>query len=234
VRYAFHGKVRGTGQVVDGYVEANNSAEAIDRLADQGIIGVHTVRPDPLPMRNTIQLAGANAQLPAPVDSDGAHSLPLAPDQVLTQLVDKLSSLVGQVEGILSRPMHFGGGAGAAPVRGSRAARPMHPSTEQNAVLKAIFQTNVDLRKSLMKLTDVSKTLQPAAAAAAAEAPKNGEEQKSPRAAAPHHEVDPAVLHDEEPPVRNVMIPHNGNGREVVSVHTGAPIDGPMHANPAA
>jgi hypothetical protein len=234
VRYAFHGKVRGTGQVVDGYVEANNSAEAIDRLADQGIIGVHTVRPDPLPMRNTIQLAGPNGQLPAPVQGyDGGHSLPLAPDQVLTHLVDKLTSLVGQVEGLLSRPMHFGGGGGGAPVRGTRTGRQMHPSSEQqNAVLKAIFQTNVDLRKSLLKLTDVSKTLQPAPTA---EAPKNGEEQEATHgAAAAHHEVDPSVLHDEEPPVRNVIIPHNGNGREVVSVHTGAPIDEPMHANPAA
>jgi hypothetical protein len=235
VRYAFHGKVRGTGHVVDGYVEANNSAEAIDRLADQGIIGVHTVRPDPLPVRNAIQLAGPNGQPGVGAENGNMPALPLlAPEQVLTQLVEKLSSLVGQVEGILSRPMNFSGG-GAAPVRGSRSARSMHPSTEQNAVLKAIFQTNVDLRKSLMKLADVSKSLQPQAAA---EAPKNGEEQELARpaaAAAPaHHEVDPAVLHDEEPPARNVIMSHSGNGREVVSVHNGAPIDEPMHANPAA
>jgi hypothetical protein len=58
VRYSFHGKVRATGQQVDGFVEAANATQAIDRLADQGIIGVYTVRPDPKPPKNAVILAG--------------------------------------------------------------------------------------------------------------------------------------------------------------------------------
>ncbi len=59
MRYSFHGKKRNTGETVDGFIEAANSTEAIDRLADQGIIGVYTVRPDPLPLRNALASGGA-------------------------------------------------------------------------------------------------------------------------------------------------------------------------------
>ena len=58
MRYSFHGKVRATGQQVDGYVEAETSTEAIDRLADQGIIGVYSVRAEPKTPRNSVLLAG--------------------------------------------------------------------------------------------------------------------------------------------------------------------------------
>ncbi len=58
MRYSFHGKVRLTGQLVDGYVEAETSTEAIDRLADQGIIGVYSVRAEPKQPRNPVLLAG--------------------------------------------------------------------------------------------------------------------------------------------------------------------------------
>jgi hypothetical protein len=58
VRYSFHGKVRATGQQVDGYVEAETSGEAIDRLADQGIIGVYSVRAEPKQPRQSVLLAG--------------------------------------------------------------------------------------------------------------------------------------------------------------------------------
>ena len=58
VRYSFHGKVRATGQQVDGYVEAETSTEAIDRLADQGIIGVYSVRAEPKQPRNAVLVAG--------------------------------------------------------------------------------------------------------------------------------------------------------------------------------
>lgn len=58
MRYSFHGKVRATGQLVDGYVEAETSTEAIDRLADQGIIGVYSVRAEPKQPRNAVLVAG--------------------------------------------------------------------------------------------------------------------------------------------------------------------------------
>ncbi len=58
MRYSFHGKVRATGQQVDGYVEAETSTEAIDRLADQGIIGVYSVRAEPKQPRNAVLVAG--------------------------------------------------------------------------------------------------------------------------------------------------------------------------------
>jgi len=58
VRYSFHGKVRANGQQVDGFVEAANATEAIDRLADRGIIGVYSVRPEPKPVKNAVRLSG--------------------------------------------------------------------------------------------------------------------------------------------------------------------------------
>jgi hypothetical protein len=58
VRYSFHGKVRTNGQQVDGFVEAANATEAIDRLADRGIIGVYSVRPEARPVKNAVTLSG--------------------------------------------------------------------------------------------------------------------------------------------------------------------------------
>ncbi len=58
MRYSFHGKVRANGQQVDGFVEAANATEAIDRLADRGIIGVYSVHPEPKPTKNAVRLAG--------------------------------------------------------------------------------------------------------------------------------------------------------------------------------
>ncbi len=58
MRYSFHGKVRATGQQVDGYVEAPSSSDAIDRLADQGIIGVYSVRPEPRAPQNAVLVTG--------------------------------------------------------------------------------------------------------------------------------------------------------------------------------
>jgi hypothetical protein len=80
---------------------------------------------------------------------------------VLVQLVDKLTSLVGQVEKILSRPMTVG-----APVRmGSASAQRHAGNPQQNAALKAIFETNLDLRKSLEKLAHAAASIRPANAA---------------------------------------------------------------------
>jgi len=154
VRYAFHGKVRATGQQIDGFVDADNSADAIDQLADQGIIGVQTVRPIHAPAKNALMLG----------NGDGAEQADQhAPEIVLTQLVDKLTSLVGQVEKILSRPMAVG-----APVRtGSAGAQRHAGNPQQNAALKAIFETNLDLRKSLEKLAHAAASIRPANGTAA-------------------------------------------------------------------
>lgn len=176
VRYSFHGKMRFTGQPVDGFVEAPSSTEAIDRLADQGIIGVYTVRPDPLPVQNAIMLSGP-AGLGAAITGAPVNPLSLAsPDLssgpgtvVLTQLVDKLTTLVGQVEKILARPIAVHTG----PVRGDGAAKTKRiagPSEAQNSALRAIFETNLDLRQSLAKLGSPA-----AAPVAVANAVKAGE-----------------------------------------------------------
>lgn len=145
MRYSFHGKVRATGQPIDGFVEAANSEQAIDRLADQGIIGVYTVRPEPLPPTNAVMLAG----------DPQAASHGTSAEGVLTQLVDKLTTLVGQVERLLSRPVqHAGPARGEA--GGSSRMRSSHPSEMQNSALQAIFQTNMELRRSLERLAGVS------------------------------------------------------------------------------
>jgi len=143
VRYAYHGKVRATGELVDGFIEADNSSDAIDQLADEGIIGVQTVRPAPLPHQKL--LAGADGHPPSA-------------ELVLTNLVDKLTGLVGQVERLLSRPMHVAGGA---PVRGNASAQRHAGNPQQNAALKAIFETNVELRRSLEKLAHVTASMKP-------------------------------------------------------------------------
>ena len=170
MRYAFHGKMRMTGQEVDGYVDAISSSDAIDRLADQGIIGVYTVRPEPLPPKNAITLTGnapAIVDLPQMVTTltqevARRSVAPLAESGALISLVEKLTTLVGQVEKILARPMPVYSG----PVRESNgAARAKRPSNElQNNALKAIFETNLDLRKSLVKLGSTAAIAAPVAA----------------------------------------------------------------------
>jgi hypothetical protein len=182
VRYSFHGKVRATGQQVDGYVEAASSVEAIDRLADQGIIGVHTVRPEAKKPRNTVIFSGeemfedeeppkalpapapvaaAPAQqpiyIPVPVHAPAAPAVSGATEQVLGALVEKLSTLLGQVEKLLSRPQQIVYQSG--PIRGGEGGkkRPPRAVTEaQDKTLQAIFQTNMDLRKSLEKLSTIT------------------------------------------------------------------------------
>jgi hypothetical protein len=147
VRYAYHGKIRATGEAVDGFIEADNSSDAIDQLADEGIIGVQTVRPAPLPHQK--MLVGPDGHAPSA-------------EVVLTNLVDKLTGLVGQVERLLSRPVHVTGGA---PVRGNASAQRHAGNPQQNAALKAIFETNVELRRSLEKLAHVTASMKPANAA---------------------------------------------------------------------
>ena len=203
MRYSFHGKVRSTGQQVDGFVEAETSTEAIDRLADQGIIGVYSVRAEPKQPRNAVLVAGTPefdrallesaepgrqkrrslppppprfpqppAELPiiappaAPVPA--AVAVPGVSDAVMLQLVDKLSTLVGQMQKFLDRPaqvIYQSGGRGEGGGKGGkRAATSRNISDAQNSTLRDIFQNNLDLRRSLQKLAD---TVTPGAAAAA-------------------------------------------------------------------
>ncbi len=91
MRYSFHGKVRANGQQVDGFVEAANATEAIDRLADRGIIGVYSVRPEPKPVKNAVRLSGEaeppdepdsryidRRQLPGPTNGSRTQRAPVA------------------------------------------------------------------------------------------------------------------------------------------------------------
>jgi hypothetical protein len=199
VRYSFHGKVRATGQQVDGFVEAANATQAIDRLADQGIIGVYTVRPEAKIPKNAVILSGEAAieteeeeppkrrdrpqkserrpvaDVPAPVPAALPAPVPVAPppapvstgtEVVLTQLVDKLSTLLVQVEKLLSRPQQVvyqsGPARGGGGVSGKKSRV---PSDVQNNTLRDIFQTNLDLRQSLEKLAStVNAAASPVAA----------------------------------------------------------------------
>jgi hypothetical protein len=184
VRYSFHGKVRATGQQVDGYVEAASSTEAIDRLADQGIIGVHTVRPEAKKPRNTVILSGEEMfedeempkALPAPAAPIAAAPVSQQPiyipvpmpaaapavsgatEQVLGTLVEKLSTLLGQVEKLLSRPQQivYQSGPARGGGDGGKKRAPRGGNDAQDKTLAAIFQTNMDLRKSLEKLSTIT------------------------------------------------------------------------------
>ncbi len=219
MRYSFHGKVRATGQLVDGYVEAETSTEAIDRLADQGIIGVYSVRAEPKQPRNAVLVAGTpefdralyesdqptkkRRSLPAPAAVPNQYlpeRVPLPPpvqpppapepvaaapaagggvtDSTMLQLVDKLSTLIGQMQKFLDRPAQVvyasggparsGGGGG-----GKRAGRAVNEA--QNSTLKDIFQNNLDLRRSLAKLAEtVAPEAAPANGTAVAEASPGG------------------------------------------------------------
>jgi hypothetical protein len=184
VRYSFHGKVRATGQQVDGFVEAATASQAIDRLADRGIIGVYSVRPEAKAPKNAIILSGeaepeeeqpaerprsersrrapipavaAPIPQPAPVQHQLPAPQPAAPspatDAVLTQLVDKVSLLLVQVEKLLSRPQQVVYQSGPARSQGSTKKSRM-PNEMQSNTLRDIFQTNLDLRQSLEKLAN--------------------------------------------------------------------------------
>jgi hypothetical protein len=227
---------------VDGYVEANSSAEAIDRLADQGIIGVHTVRPEAKKPRNTVILGTADVYedeppkaLPAappapqppvqqfapqpapqpiyiPVPTPGPAVGGEKTEQILGQLVDKLTTLMGQVEQLLSRPSQIiyqsgparnGGGGGG----GGSSRKPRQGNEAQDKTLMAIFQTNMDLRRSLNKLSTVvaNGVTTPAAngiaagsagngsPASASNAPVGNSGNGSPAATAPTPSVSPRM-----------------------------------------
>jgi hypothetical protein len=160
MRYAFHGKMRATGQVIDGYVEAANSEEAFNRLADQGIIGVHTVRGMPQPQPDAKDLPVAVATSPAPSTSA---------EVILTQLVDRMNVLIGHVETLLTRPA-AAVGVGKAQAGGKKRRAIQQDTSAQNETLRAIFQTNLELRQSIQKfnqMTSGSKGVQSADAGAA-------------------------------------------------------------------
>jgi hypothetical protein len=157
VRYSFHGKVRATGQTVDGFVEAPNSTAAIDRLADRGIIGVYSVRPAPKPPEEAEKPA---AQLPAPPPQPSPAPVPAKSDSevVFTTLVDKLGTLLSQVERLLEKPpqqviyqTHNSTTMTPAREASQRVRRPS-PNMASNSTLRDIFLTNLDLRQSLEKL----------------------------------------------------------------------------------
>src|ERR1700722_18206784 len=130
--------MRFTGQMVDGFIEATTSMEAIDLLADQGIIGVYTVRPAPAQPKPRFAFDGF---VPSSSDWD------ISPEHQAEPLIDKLSSLIGQVEQILNSRPQFAG-----PVRSARPlalkGRTTPVAEEQSAALRAIFETNLELRHS--------------------------------------------------------------------------------------
>ena len=240
MRYSFHGKVRATGQQVDGYVEAETSTEAIDRLADQGIIGVYSVRAEPKQPRNPVLLAGtpefersqfedpsaaskrARKALPAPpmavpylpqvplpapmAPQPAAEVVPVAApvpgvsDGVMLQLVDKLGTLIGQMQKFLDRPaqvVYATGPAREGKGGGKRAGSSRNISEAQNSTLKDIFQNNLDLRRSLQKLAD---TVTPGT---------NGSPVVAEPAAAPVPVAEAAAAPDDEITAELVTPPHD-------------------------
>jgi hypothetical protein len=158
---------------VDGYVEAPSARIAIDRLADRGIIGVYSVHPEPKPTKNAVRLDGE----PAPEEEKPAARLeappppPPAPvktepgaEVVFASLVDKLGTLLVQVEKLLSRPapapqvIYQSGPARERFVdHGTHRPRKSH-TPEGSSTLRDIFQTNLDLRQSLEKLASNTGT----------------------------------------------------------------------------
>jgi hypothetical protein len=139
---------------------------AIDRLADRGIIGVYSVRPEPKPPKNAVRLDGEPApeeekpaprlEAPAPVKTESGSEV------VFAQLVDKLGSLLVQVEKLLSRPPQqqvIYQSSGPARDRGDHARpRKSNVNLESSSTLRDIFQTNLDLRQSLEKLANNTGT----------------------------------------------------------------------------
>jgi hypothetical protein len=157
MRYAFHGKRRGTHEPLDGYIDASSAIDAIDQLADEGIIGVYSVRQiTPRPKRSLILQGDFET---AVEEESGPNAAPTA-DVILTQLVNKMTSLVGEVEKMLARP--------AAPNYPTRnrisETKQLSRITEQKgSVLQDIFQSNLDLRRSIAQTasTPTAATSQP-------------------------------------------------------------------------
>jgi hypothetical protein len=158
---------------VDGYVEAPNASQAIDRLADRGIIGVYSVRPEPKPPKNAVRLDGepepeeakpvARIEAPAPPPPPAPVKSEPGAEVVFASLVDKLGTLLVQVEKLLSRPQQQVIYQSAGPARdrgdfGSARIRKPHPNPEGSSTLRDIFQTNLDLRQSLEKLANNTGT----------------------------------------------------------------------------
>jgi hypothetical protein len=159
---------------VDGFVEAPNSTTAIDRLADRGIIGVYTVRPEPKPPKNAVRLDGdktpdedekpvprLEAPAPPPTPSPAPVKTEPGAEVVFSSLVDKLGTLLTQVEKLLSRPPQqqvIYQNAGPARDRDSHSRPRRVPQSAASSTLRDIFQTNLDLRQSLEKLASNTGT----------------------------------------------------------------------------
>jgi hypothetical protein len=146
MRYSFHGKKRGTLEPVDGYIEATSAVDAIDQLADEGIIGVQSVRQVTPRKKKSIVLHGDFEE--AVEEAAGTGSAPTS-EIILNQLVAKVAMLVGDVERILSRPAALP--AMPARIRVSETKQVSRFDEQQNSVLRDIFQSNLDLRRSVEK-----------------------------------------------------------------------------------
>ena len=145
MRYAFHGKQRGTLEAIDGYIDASSAIDAIDQLADEGIVGVYSVRQITPRPKTSIILQGDLEQ--AVEEAAGPTAAPSI-EVILTQLFAKMTTLVSEVEKMLSRP------AAAGPVYPARTrvseTKQLSRVTEQKgSVLQDIFQSNLDLRRSI-------------------------------------------------------------------------------------
>jgi hypothetical protein len=157
MRYGFHGKKRGTLEPIDGYIEANSAIDAIDQLADEGVIGVQTVRQIHTRKPNAISFVGDFEE--AIEASDG--SAESTSEAVLNQLVVKMASLVSEVEKILARPeVPAPAPLPARPnrIRVSEIKQPPRFNDQQNSVLSDIFQSNLELRRSFEKQTSATPT----------------------------------------------------------------------------
>jgi hypothetical protein len=155
MRYGFHGKKRGTLEEIDGYIDANSAIDAIDQLADEGIIGVQTVRQIHPRKPNAISFVGDFEEA---VEASAGTNEP-ASEAVLNQLVVKMASLVSEVEKILSRPsVPAPAPLPARPnrIRVSEIKQPQRFDEQQDSVLKDIFQSNLDLRRSYEKQTSAT------------------------------------------------------------------------------
>jgi hypothetical protein len=158
MRYAFHGKRRGTLESIDGYIDASTAIDAIDQLADEGIVGVYSVRQIIPRQKSSIILQGDLEQ--AVEEAAGPTAAPTI-EMILTQLFAKMTTLVTEVEKILSRPAGF---APAYPAR-TRVSetKPLSRITEQKgSVLQDIFQSNLDLRRSIAQAPAAAQQPAPA------------------------------------------------------------------------
>ena len=158
MRYGFHGKKRGTLEPIDGYIEANSAIDAIDQLADEGIIGVQTVRQIHTRKPNAISFVGDFEE----AIEASAGSTESTSAAVLNQLVVKMASLVSEVEKILARPQHSGPGplptARPNRIRVSEIKQPSPLANGRLPFLKRYFPVNLELRRSPEKQTSATPT----------------------------------------------------------------------------